>query len=345
MNVVCYSPQSINRIYQYSTKEEGFSCQKCFQNYENGKELENNCKKSISIIKTDDNTVFVFCLPGIKTRAQAKHHCNLFVDAYNKFTALPKDPYERLKMPAEIAFHNSRGLNSDIKLKLLSIVGEDALIHAPNKLNHIEQIVRNRPNEIAKAILATLKGTTQIADEYNAYDFLNPNVSFSEQDFAPAKAHTLCVQVFYLYQQDFYEKNLRLNLGKSEEEIKINWSTACTAVSQMFCNCLKYCYPNSSINVEFLENGDFIDIKFQMCSLGFKENEKTSLTSAGYRGSLVPVDKIDGKGMGLFVLNRMMDLNKGQFDYYRVPSEMKVFQQKPYFNNCFVLSFMKRKRS
>ena len=175
-------------------------------------------------------------------------------------------------------------------------------------------------------------------NEYNVYDFLDPKARLDRADFSNHKIHKLCVTSFYLYEQEFKEKQISFNIPRSQDEVRINWSTARTALAQILDNCLKYCKPNSDIEVKISSNGAYLDLKLKMTSLYFSNSEKKSLTLPGYRGKLVPEEKIKGKGMGMYIINRMIELNEGKFDFWSNEKTCYSSGDYTYSENDFLIS-------
>lgn len=347
MKFVCIDRPNGNHVYIYSDREDDGICPNCSECVVKD-EATGQCSKDRYFCRkhaTDGRHTFFFCLDHVRTKKQAKQLIKLTIDAYQRSANIRADTASIANNVIELAIHNTRNLNAEINNKLLSLVDERKLMDAADKMVFIENAVRNSPGRFAREILNILKSTTQIMHEYNVVDFLNANIALKPADFGRHRAHTLYVMSFYLYEQEFKKNGILVQAENSWDEIWVHWTTARTAVAQLFDNCLKYCSPKEPMSVKFRKreaNGhQFLDMVFEMTSVYFTNREAPGLLSPGVRGSYSDKVRGRGKGLGLGIIQRMMELNNGSFHFKSDEQTHFVEEGVPYSHNEFVLSFIR----
>ncbi len=345
MRVICFDAATLNKKYEYQDIRNNSSCERCMSTEPTLSERAFLCQKKhyfVSKLAEDKKSFFIFCLKEAKTSKHAKYIVKIFIDAFYK-SILPIQGIAAIqKNASEISVHNTRNLNAEINNKLLSLLKESELYKSDDKIKYIESRIKEKPNAFAREILSVLKSTRQIMNEYNVHDFIDPASILHDADFSRQKIHTLCVMSFYLFEQDFKEKEISLQITKCHDKVIINWNTAQTALAQLYDNCLKYCKKNTTIQVSFTSSSEsFIEVKYEMTSLFFSRDESKFLTLFGKRGQFA--DSIDnkGRGIGMHIIQRMMDLNGGYFRYESNESTKYYSDNKPYSENVFILGFRK----
>ena len=343
MKMVCFDALTGNKKYEYNDSLSNSECEVCMKTAKSYDEEAFLCKKNryfISKFSPDRKDLFYFCLTEARTKKHARSYVKVAIQSFRKSLEVTQNIVDIQKNASEISVHNTRNLNAEINNKLLSLINEVGLAEANDRIAYIENKIRNNPRAFAREVLSILKSSSQIMNEYSIHDLISHTSHLHMADFSYHKIHTLCVMSFYLNEQDFKEKNIYLSIAKSYQEVCINWATARTALAQLFDNCLKYCKPNSRIDVSFDKgvNG-YIDATFHMTSLFFSNEEAPNLTLPGIRGSLVGAVDKKGRGIGMSIIQRMMDLNYGYLKYQSLDSTKYHSDGIPYSSNTFVLGF------
>ena len=343
MKFACYDGHSGNCVFRHEGTGHRQACDKCLQPPANGKPDNGLCKNSrysLSRFDQDTNRWYCFCLKEAKTRKQANYFANLALRGYEGSLAIA-DTRSLLEHDAtELAIHNTRNLNAEINNKLLSLISEHDLFSSEDKVEYIRNKLIKNPRSFASEILNVLQSTGQIMSEYSVIDFVDPTANLHRSDFQRHRVHAVCLMSYYLYEQEFRTRKLRVNIGTSNEYCFVNFATARTAISQLFDNCLKYCKPDTAIQVTFgVISHDFVEMQFEMTSLAFDNGSKVELTMPGVRGHYAQELGYEGKGMGMGIIQRMMELNRGYFKYECFESSLFHSGNVPYCTSSFVLGF------
>ena len=343
MRFACYEGNSGNCVFRHEESGHRPTCDKCLQPPAGGKPDNGLCKNgrySLSRFDQVTNRWYCFCLKEAKTRKQAKYFSNLALHGYEASLAIAATRSKLQHDATELAVHNTRNLNAEINSKLLSLISEHDLFSSTNKVEYIQNKITENPRNFASEILNVLQSTGQIMSEYSIIDYVDPTVNLHRSDFQRHRVHTVCLMSFYLYEQEFRTRKLRVNIGKSTEYCFVNFATVRTAILQLFENCLKYCKPDTAIKVTFgVIPPDFVEIQFEMISLAFDNDRKAELTIRGVRGHYAQELGYEGKGVGMGVIQRMMELNRGYFKYECFESSLFHSGNVPYCTSSFVLGF------
>lgn len=345
MRFVCYDGHSGNCVFRHEETGHRSVCDKCLQPPADGKLGNGLCKNgrySLSRFDQDTNRWYCFCLKEAKTRKQANYFANLALRGYEASLAIDNTRTRSLleRDATELAVHNTRNLNAEINNKLLSLISEHDLSSSADKVEYIRDKLTENPRKFASEILNVLQSTEQIMSEYSVIDFVDPTVNLHRSDFQRHRLHTVCLMSYYLYEREFRTRKLRVNIGTSTEYCFVNFATARTAISQLFDNCLKYCKPDTAIQVTFsVTSPHFVEMQFEMTSLAFDNGRKAELTISGIRGHYAQELGYEGKGVGMGIIQRMMELNRGYFKYECFESSLFQSGNVPYCTSSFVLGF------
>jgi hypothetical protein len=280
-----------------------------------------------------------------KTKAEASWLARLVMSAYLKSEPIASRITDLQKSAMDLSLHNTRNLNAEINSKLLSLLDEDQLLRAENKLNYIEMVVRKSPHDVARETLSILKSTNLIMSEYNIIDYVHPSAKLRRNDLAHHKVHKVVLMSYYLYEQEFIKRGISVKLDRTEAECYFHFTTIRTALSQLFDNCLKFCKPQSSVVIHFAPKRDiYFEVELEMTSIFFSNAESARLLLPGERG-LHPIESsIDGKGAGLSIVQQMMLLNRGYFEFEALEATKHYYKDIPYSNNYFRLGLLANAR-
>lgn len=345
MKFAVYNQKNNQMIYKYCDEKHNNTCDKCFINPMLSTENSFNCQANNYCVskRSNDNTkTFIFCFDEYKVKKQAIFAAKHLIKIYYTGMSITNDRKLLHEKSKDVAVHNTRNISAEINSKLLRIFDETLLSQAPNKIQFIETRLSTDTHEIAREILSIIKSVNQIILEHNIIDLLNPSINLYKSEFGYHNIHTLCVLTFYLYEHEFSSKRIFVKICKYKESCYANYGTIKTALSQMFDNALKYCKHNTTLNINFVSHdANYIDIVFEMTSLYFSNDEKMSLLLPEVRGKQADKHDFDGKGLGLGIINRMIELNRGCFMFESNDSTILTSDNIQYSNNTFTFRLLR----
>jgi signal transduction histidine kinase len=298
----------------------------------------NQDRYAYNIQRTDH--VFSFCyeknVPSKQVKFLSKIACRGYEEAFKIQKAVQND----FASFESIALHNVRKLTAAIGQKVDSIASEEDVYKSDDRIGCFRKNIENNVNQTARELLSIRKSVNQIEFEYNAIDAYRSTDVMKDSWFTEHRAHTIVVMTFYMYEQDFREKRIRLDVEKYNGCVNVDFSMARSSISQILNNAVKYCKPQSNITVNFVEDEKFVSIKFEMESLYFTNVESKSFALKGKRGSNSV--GIPGDGIGLFTAALMMEHNGGKLIINSNENTRYQSSGKSYSTNEFTLVFQRK---
>jgi len=339
----------INRIsgatsFEYVSKDHKKTCRKCFEPSHLNHTGITACKREdahffVENVRGDDQCVYAVCLQGLKRSKHAKQIALLLCAGVDSIFDIKEQRKNSLASASAVAVHNTRNITASINAKILGLLDEDQLAKSTDKVAYIERQLGYRPHEFAREVLSILKAITQANFEYTVLDYLSGTKPLTQQDFGTHKVHTLCALCFYLYDAEFNKNHIRVIIGLSHQKCCVNFESIKTVLGQLFENALKYAEPNTDIHISFPdEDSGLISIEMKMQSLAFKNAEKACLLKIGGRGVEADKNAFEGKGIGLGMVQRLVNLNYGSIEIYSDEASSREIDGIPYSNNIFRLN-------
>ena len=336
-------------IHRYISNDEIRICDKCFYAAAG---VITPCKDCCFITFENDGLVHSFCFKNkeVKNKKSAEALANFLVYEYNWGQKINSAKNAEEVNLAEytsllkISFHNSRTIVSNMRDKIFSLLDSDveSFSGESNKIDAIQQCIENNSHKAAREILSCLKSAEQVLHEFTLVNFLHPQSIISDKSKGVHKIHTVYVLSFYMYEADFQSHHLKVQTGQCDSKVYIHFETAKTAIAQILDNTLKYARKNSIVNVTFekktIEGISYIAIVFNMESLAIRKSEISLFCQIGQRGIFAQKAEIDGKGLGLYIIQKMLNLNDGflEIDTNDTPKKHNGLS---YTNNTFRLYF------
>ncbi len=323
-------------VYSYSDDTDMHICERCMTGNFNGQCSQNRYAYNVQ----RNEIIYSFCyeknVPSKQVKFLAKIACRGYEEAFKIQKSLQND----FASFESIALHNVRKLTAAIGQKVDSIASEVEVYKSEDKIGYFKKKIDLNSTQAAKELLSIRKSVNQIEFEYNAIDAYRSTDVMKESWFTEHKAFTIVVMTFYMYEQNFKEKRLWLDVDKYNGYVNVDFSMARSSISQILSNAVKYCKPESRIIVSFVEEEKFVFIKFEMESLYFSNDESKYFALKGKRGA--NSTGIPGEGIGLFAASLMMQHNGGKLlinsnENTRYQSDGKI-----YSTNEFTLIFQRK---
>lgn len=243
---------------------------------------------------------------------------------------------------SEIIVHNSKNIHTNIVSKFQTIFPNLLDSDVDDKKNYILQELKSNSNssDIARELLSIWKSLTQQTFQYSVADYIEA-ATLDISDFVRQQIYTIVKMAFFQYEDDFKEKKIIVHFSPFTEEVCCHFDTVKAAFCALFENCIKYCKKDSRIDISFLKENDKIITTISMLSRIIKDSDLSFIFDYGKRGARV--QDLPGKGVGLWMMKKMMQLNFG--DVSTKPSENRFhIDGNEYGNNSFTFELNSNKR-
>lgn len=346
MKFNCYDIKTKSNIYSYKDINDQNTCEKCFLNNNHFHENNGLCNKGnyyLNVRDNKNNYFFIFCFDKLKVKKKAKLHARILMDIFIQGIEITQHKNNQRLDNVDFAIHNTKNILAQVNSKIFKLVNEKELSKSKNKIDYIKKLLMDNVDIFAKELLSVLKSLTQMDMEYELINYLKPGINLKKSEFSTHKIHHLLVLTYYLYEEEFKEKDIHFNIQHTDEKIFVNFNTIKTGITQILDNALKYCYKGKPINVKInIINDDFIDISFEMLSVFVGQDEINKIIIEGERGVYAEKIAPTGKGLGLGVIQKMVSLNKGKFTFEFNEKTRFYSGEIPYSENKFNIQLLRK---
>jgi len=172
----------------------------------------------------------------------------------------------------------------------------------------------------------------------NVYDLLT-----SEQTDLELEVHSihrvigLTLQPFFL---DFIENGNTINIGECHDNVLIDYATVSVILGHIWDNAAKYMWKNSSLDLNFSLEHDFLLVDIAMTSLMVNKYEKESIFHEEYSGHWAKHIGLDGSGIGMFYAKKLTEMNHGTIEFIAGDESFRL-DGIPYAHNKIILKLQR----
>lgn len=285
----------------------------------------------------------VFLITTDKKHRNVRQFNNLLI-THERLIVPAKNTYQTIRKEAEQELdelkHNLVTLNTHNIQDIFLLIPEEELIKREGyeQIKFVEAIVKSKSEEVAKTLLQFSKNNIAIKTEFDVFDKLLTQQSNIQKDSISLRK--IVIDIFYIFYQDLYEKNININIFESYQEVVIDEDSARVSFFYLIDNICKYIMPKKNLNIKF-ENrdGDFCVI-FDMISLRIEKDEIDKIFLKGYRGKHVIGSSLPGKGIGMYRVKKALEINNAEIEIQPTNSTKKFPKDgHEYCKNIFIVKF------
>ncbi len=283
--------------------------------YDNNAKIINLHGKVIRFKKCNlDDGYFIILYTTSKDMIKSKKRFSFVLDTVkyfaNNFLIERKEIEAPLKKQYGILVHNMKSLNAHIQQEVYNVIPQEKLVNSlENKIEVIENLIKSRTKDSAKAILKILHSSTGLKMEFSVYSKLfhsNPTLSKNIHSI-----HKVLLNILYGFFPDFTDRHIKVNVSQSYAKGYFDYESVHVAFYYVLENAVKYVKNDSEINIYFENNESELYIYFEMISLKILEDEKDKIFDEGYSGSYAKEKKLSGTGLGMSRAKKILELNEG----------------------------------
>lgn len=246
---------------------------------------------------------------------------------------------DRSRLKNKRLIHNLTSLNGHMIQDLYSVISQDKLAgNVRRSVPLIAEEMRGKKSiDFAKCFLSFAKNSAAMKAEFSVFkkiDVDNPIIDKSHH-----MVHKVAMNVAYLFFSDFADKNCFINVSNTPIKAKIDYEFALVALYHLLDNAAKYIRPGTNLNVGFQDSRVGVSISFEMNSLAIKSDEVGKLIEEGYSGESSRKLGLNGDGVGMSLVQKVMNLHGGSLTISPDFSSLEIFENNDYQKNKFVLFF------
>ena len=304
-----------------------------------------NCvffKDYMVIIRERDSGKYFFFYDEYRNSKDAKHATKVLLPAVLKSNSILSNNLTSYNESEHIILHNAKNIIHDITSSLRKELNYDELVYQEDKVDYINNLVQKNTLHYARELLRCEKALEQVAFEYNCLDLITSGELLDSTDRTWEKAHSCLVQAFYIYENEFRERNIKVNIEKNYDEIFCNFFSVRSSFALLFENCKKYCKENTDVSVTIEKQNDgSMKIDFDMISVFNTDQELKTIFLEHKRGEEA-AKKESGKGLGMFLVQKLMEINGFSIYMKKVPDKEILYNNIKYCRNLIVIDIPQR---
>lgn len=294
-------------------------------------------KDFMVIIRERDTGKYYFFYEEYKNVKDARHATKVLLQAVLQSYSISSANTDSYNESEHIILHNAKNIIQNITNGLREKLKYDELVYQDDKVNYIKNLVDKNTYDYSRELLRCEKALEQVSFEYNCLDLISSGELLDSTNRTLERIHSCLVQSFYIFEHDFKEKNINVEINQNYDEFFCNFFSVRSAFALLFENCVKYCQENSEINVSISKQRDnSVKIDFDMISIFNTDTELDTIFLEHKRGEEAK-KKSSGKGLGLFLVRRLMDINGFSITMKKIPKPDIYNNEIHYCRNLFIV--------
>jgi signal transduction histidine kinase len=272
----------------------------------------------------------------IKSNKLAKNETEIMLNSAKKIDADIQLIKDRADSQNKRLIHNLKSLTAKISQEIFYVAMQSKLMVSHKEaIGYLTTQITKQPQDAAKALLAILRYSTAQNTEFVAFQKLNGDIGMLKKEHH--KIHKILMSVFYIFFQDFTDKQVRINVDKCELEGNFDYDSIHVCIYHIIENAAKYIKNGGAFDVSISKTLNELNIVFDMESLTVRDDEVKEIFSEGFSGKSAKDTQLNGNGIGLFVAKRMAEMNSGSL----VMLNGRPQQMNPkYARNTFTLTLL-----
>jgi signal transduction histidine kinase len=262
-------------------------------------------------IQTEDGTIYLCSYAESLTNRNFKRYleaCQFFfapvLKASRSFRKEEQRHFRRLR-------HNLVTHNTNILQELYKLVPQDSLVKGGRKqAAMIRDLIERKPDAFASGFLRILKSATLMKSEFDVHDMIASNAPYLE--FNAHSIHKVVVLVLSPFWLDLVQKGIHIEVGECHDKTTIDYKSLSVALCHLFDNATKYMAPNSTLKISFAVESGSLMLTLAMLSIRIPPEELQHICDENFSGELSKKLGLAGSGIGMFVVKRLVEMNKGK---------------------------------
>ena len=283
-------------------------------------------------------TEVFFCekVVSIKNRKRFQERYSLILSNIQFFKTLVKDA---VRQAADIererysqVVHNLKSLNAQSLMIQYTLIPQEENDSYRDLFSQVEEIVRENPRGATLTLLKLAKNNSHMKTEFSTHEKLTLDDPMLFKQHHIVKS--VILNVYHSFDMDFKDKSIRLVISESFAKAFFDYETIRVSLYHIFFNAIKYMKSHSTLNIGISEDDKYVSVDFIMESLHIFPEEIDKIFDDHYSGRIPSVNGMAGKGLGMGLIRKAVQLNNGRFEIYPGKYSKKV-EGKLYSENKF----------
>lgn len=235
--------------------------------------------------------------------------------------------------------HNLTSLNAHNIQEIDDFIPQELLAsNYKDLLNFLQEQIANDSKSAAYMFLRIAKHNVHMKSEFSIYNKLDRLNAELKPTLNPIRK--VILNVLHTFFIDFNNQNIYVYVSDFKGRVKIDYESIQVALYHLIENATKYTMSNTKVEITFDERAYEVDVNFKMTSLYLDDEEVEKIFSEGYSGKVAKECKLNGDGIGMWQINRMLALNNGSVKF-KNGKDIEEVRDKKFATNIITLTFKK----
>lgn len=304
--------------------------------------IKTKSEKRIGKIFNGNVVIFLCDEKFIDSTKMFKKELALLVDFSNEIHNFIHSASKDINKQIFRLLHNLITYNAHILQDIYSIIPQDELSKNGKEIvNAINTELKSGKINNAVSVLRILKNANLMKSEFSIFKKLyEPEPTLNIMDH---EIHKVVFLVFNSFWYDLIQNGNYIRIQNCTTSIPFDYESVTAALAHIIDNTCKYIAPNTELNVNFSNTPTELTLSFDMMSTKINSNEIEKIFMDGYSGETPKMHDLQGKGVGLYMVKRLLALNKAEIKVQANPFGKAPFELNgiSYQNNIFQIIFKK----
>lgn len=209
--------------------------------------------------------------------------------------------------------HNVTNINSQAIQDLNALIPEKLLKENINKQKDtVNSIINDKPIKTSETLLNLLKYNLSMKIEFSVFERTLEEFPVVQKSNMVIRKVILSVSQMFI--TDFDKRKVAIYLENNEKVLNIDSDLMLVSLYYIFDNAVKYCAGRSKLHIGFKESEHGFIVFFRMLSAKIESNEIDRLCTLNYRSASAKKLNSDGKGIGMYRIQKTLKMNDIQMN-------------------------------
>lgn len=250
---------------------------------------------------------------------------------------IEKNVHEAELQKMDRIIHNIKTQNAHAIQELTNFIDPEQFAYdIKSVIPGVKEKIKKRVHHAAYTILRLAKINTAMSEEIFIYDHISHKESTYQLDKRKYDIHDVLMLVFHEFMPDFSKKQVTIDIMDYDHKVVFDFTVIRFIFYHLIANAEKYIKPNSVLRVMFSEDMNSNIVIFSMTSYHIYSEDLDKIYNEGYSGKIAVEQKTAGQGLGMYLVNMMVQLHKAKLVI--IPGEdVKKTGKIIYSENEFIL--------
>lgn len=322
--------------------------------------LDESDKRAISVISTASQRLEGFARGGhitnrvgetfvftkdpdlVKSSKKFKFFCETLAEMVGIFIESQSDYLDDLTANTNRLIHNLTTLNAHNLQNIYSVLPQEKLARSLGKSFEVfRSAVIEQPDEVARLLRNLTKNAVSTKTEFSVYQKLFEKKPSLQQRVH--NVHKVLMNILYVFFPDFTDKRVKVNIEcVGTVTAFFDYESIQVVFHHLIENAAKYVLNERPLAVAISSTEFGADIVFRMFSMKVDPEECESIFTEGFSGKYPSISGKAGRGIGLDIARRLVELNHGMITFRSDPDSEEEHFGFPYQINEFCVSLPNR---